>query len=196
MKSKEWQRRKMQELPNEPPDVQATLARLYEYNWLNLLWIIRQYGFSAEEAEDVLLDVFVAALESDVFFTLLEKQQVVWLRRTAHNKAVDAYRRSYRKPVVPLYPYGDVLLADEQQAPEQLALHHEDRELLQSHITALPDLQQQVLRLRFVDGLRCKEIAVRLKKNEGTVRSLLSRTLNALRGLYEKDQEGKDHAER
>ena len=186
----------MQGLSNQSPDAQASIARLYEYNWLSLMWIIRQYVFSMEDAEDVLLDVFVTALESDVFFTLQEKQQVAWLRRTAHNKAIDAFRRTHRKPVTPLDPYGGVLLDDEQPTPEQLALHHEDWQLLQSRITALPDLQQQVLCLRFVDGLRCKEIAMRLKKNEGTIRSLLSRTLNVLRGFYEKNWEGEDHAER
>lgn len=185
----------MQILPNEVSAERAILAQLYEDHWLNLLWIIRQYAFSTEEAEDILMDVFVAALESDVFFTLREKQQVAWLRRTAHNKAVDAYRRSSRKPVVSLYPYGDTLLNEERQAPEQFAVRHEDQEVLQSHITKLPDLQQQVLRLRFADGLRCKDIAAYLQKNEGTVRSLLSRTLNTLRGLYEKNQEGKNHAE-
>lgn len=185
----------MQEPSNQSSDVQASLARLYEYNWLSLMWIIRQHKFSIEEAEDVLLDIFVAALESGVFFTLQEKQQVAWLRRTAHNKAVDVLRRTHRKPVIPLDSYAGVLLDDGQRAPEQLALHREDRALLQSHITALPDLQQQVLCLRFVDGLRCKEIAVRLNKSEGAIRSLLSRTLNVLRGLYEKNQEEKDHAE-
>lgn len=185
----------MQILPNEESDGRAILAQLYEDHWLNLLWIIRQYALSTEEVEDILMNVFVAALESDVFFTLLEKQQVAWLRHTAHNKAVDAYRRSSRKSVVPLSPYEGTLPNEERQAPEQLVVRQEDQKVLQSHITRLPDLQQQVLRLRFVDGLRCKEIAARLEKKEGTVRSLLSRTLNTLRGLYEKNQEGKDHAE-
>lgn len=40
-----------------------------------------------------------------------------------------------------------------------------------------PVLQQQVLRLRYGDGLRCAEIVVLLNKREDAVRKMLSRCI-------------------
>jgi RNA polymerase sigma-70 factor (ECF subfamily) len=68
--------------------------------------------------------------------------------------------------------------------PEKAIVEREEVELLRSHLSALPELQQQVLQLRFGDGLRTKEIASRLHKSDGAIRSLLLRSLNLLRDLY------------
>jgi len=51
---------------------QEAMADLYERYWFIVLRTIHQYISSHEDAEDVLLDVFLAALESDVFFNLVE----------------------------------------------------------------------------------------------------------------------------
>lgn len=56
----------------------------------------------------------------------------------------------------------------------------------------LPTLQQQVLRLRFEEGLPSAEIAALLGKQDSAVRKLLSRTLNALRSLYQEKEERGD----
>ena len=86
------------------------------------------------------------------------------------------------------------MFADEERSPEKTVLKREEHLRLQSQIALLPELQQEILRLRFADGLRCKEIAARVRKNEGAVRSMLSRTLNGLRSHYAKPTEGKEHA--
>jgi hypothetical protein len=54
------------------------MADLYERYRFIVLRTIHQHISSHEDAEDILLDVFLAAFESDVFFTLLEQQQVAW----------------------------------------------------------------------------------------------------------------------
>jgi RNA polymerase sigma factor (sigma-70 family) len=55
---------------------------------------------------------------------------------------------------------------------------------MRSLIGKLSKLQQQVLQLRYEDGLRFAEIAIVLNKREEAVRKLLSRTLSTLRTLY------------
>jgi len=52
----------------------------------------------------------------------------------------------------------------------------EDAGRLHALVHTLPSLQQQVLQLRYGDGLRCAEIAVLLNKREDTVRKMLSRS--------------------
>lgn len=180
--------------PGQESGQQEAMANLYERHWFTVLRTISQHISSQEDAEDILLDVFLAALESDVFFHLVEQQQVAWLRRTAYNKAMDYYRHRTRQPLLSLSEDDEALFADEDRSPEKTFIKREEHLRLQSQIALLPELQQEILRLRFTDGLRCKEIAVCVQKNEGTVRSLLSRTLNGLRSLYAKSTEGKEYA--
>lgn len=163
----------------------AALADLYQRHVYTLLSFIRRYVSTREDAEDVLLEVFLAAMERNALMGLSEGEQLAWLRRVAHNKCIDLYRRSVRRPAIPLESALDTLYEDEEQAPEQIALRTEEYALLRDSLVHLPEQQQAVLRLRFADGLRSPEIARRLNKSEGSVRMLLSRSLNHLRQVYE-----------
>src|SRR5437763_10957827 len=80
----------------------TAIADLYEKYWLTLLVYVRQIVPLLEDAEDVLVEVFLAALESDILVSLEERQQLGWLRRVAYNKAIDHYRRSTRRPAIRL----------------------------------------------------------------------------------------------
>jgi RNA polymerase sigma-70 factor (ECF subfamily) len=75
-----------------------------------------------------------------------------------------------------------------------MALYREELASLQEGMASLSSQQQEVLLLRFAEGLRCKDIAARLSKTEGAIRTLLSRTLNHLRGIY-KQKEGETNHE-
>jgi len=85
-----------------------------------ILTDVLQHVPSREDAEDILLEVFLAALESETLLSLGEKQQMAWLRRVAHNKCVDYYRRGTRRPAVPLETAAAILYEDENRAPEQV----------------------------------------------------------------------------
>lgn len=145
---------------------------------------VRLYVASREDAEDILLDTFLLALENDTFALLSEQKQRAWLYSTARHKIVDRYRSSTRRQFVALEQVSSTLYNDDEQAPEQLALRREESTHLLKLIQRLPVAQQEVLHLRFASGLRCTEIAVLLDKPEGSVRSLLSRALNMLRTIY------------
>jgi RNA polymerase sigma-70 factor (ECF subfamily) len=88
--------------------------------------------------------------------------------------------------VTHLEDIAEHLFDDDELGPERVALRHEEVKLLTSWIAELPGPQQEVLQLRFGDGLRCAEIARRMNRSEGAVRTLLSRTLNILRGIYDR----------
>ena len=179
------------QLPEKRVSRDSLVARLYERHAPALFAYLRQQTASREDAEDILAQVFVAAIEQDEVAGLSERAQVAWLWRVARNKSVDAYRRSRLRQGMDLEPLTDLLYdEDEQHAPEQVSLRREEYAHLHAHIAKLSPIQQATLRLRFVNDLRCAEIAEVLGKREGAVRTMLSRTLNFLRGLYEKDQGG------
>lgn len=172
-----------------------SLAVLYQRFAPVIFAYLHRHLSSREDAEDLLLEVFLAALERPTFALLGTKEQEGWLWNVAHNKMIDHYRRTTRRPGVQLELVLNDLYEREEYAPEHVALKREEYAHLRSHIEHLPEIQQEVLRLRFANDLRCSEIASVLQKNEGAIRMLLSRTLKLLRSVYEKDRRDKKDVE-
>ena len=170
-------------------DEQAQLEReahaLYERYAASIFAYARLHTPSWEDAEDLTLEVFTAALEQDNLSWLAEKQQFLWLRRVAQNKVADRYRRSMHVSMIPLEQVFETAQAEETLSPEQAVVRREELQRLYSAVGRLPLLQQQVLQLRVGDGLRFAEIAILLNKREETVRKVYSRTLARLRSVYE-----------
>ena len=163
------------------------VALLYQRHAPALLLYVRRHVLSWEDAEDIVLDVFLAALEKEETLAGLDdERQMIWLRRVAHNKVVDAYRRARTRAGEGFDEAVETIYDDERMTPEAVTLRHEEYELLRKRLASLPRGQQEILQLRFAAGLRCSEIAQLLHKREGTVRSMLSRALNFLRTIYEK----------
>jgi RNA polymerase sigma factor (sigma-70 family) len=154
-----------------------------------LFAFLRQQTSSREDAEDLLLEIFTAVLEHKHISMIPEEQQLLWIWRIARNKTIDIYRRNSRYPSISVEHVQKDLFADAGQAPEQTLLRWEEYAQLHEALQTLPLLQQTVVKLRFVYGLRSSDIATRVGKSETAVRAILSRTLNHLRKLYR--EEGK-----
>ena len=136
-----------------------------------------------EDAEDIMTEVFVAAMKNQQLAELDQEQQVAWLQRVARNKVVDRYRHKTRLTLLPLDQAMDML--DDQLTPEQHAVQQETYQRLYAAVAQLPTVQQQVIRLRYGNHLRFAEIAAMLDKSEATVRNMVHRTLQRLRSIYE-----------
>ncbi|HEU5367576.1 MAG TPA: RNA polymerase sigma factor [Ktedonobacterales bacterium] len=165
-------------------------AALYrQHGPLIFAWLLKQ-AHSWEDAEDLLLEVFLAAFERDRLLAVPEEKRLAWLLSVAQHKLIDYYRLSGRRQQMPLDAVAGALEADEAQTPEAVALRREQHADLRAALQALPQTQREVVQLRFGEGLRCTEIATVLGKREGAVRILLWRALTFLRARYAKDQEG------
>lgn len=144
---------------------------LYDHYASVIFAYLRLHTSSREEAEDLTLEVFTVALEHTNLVRLADTEKLAWLRRVARNKLVDHYRHSTRHPSVALDQI-ETIYNDESLSPEQVALRREKYSQLYAAVRRLPRLQQQVLRLRYGDGLRFAEIGVLLNKREEAVRKL------------------------
>lgn len=183
----------MQSEKSLAPSRHALVAQLYQQYAPTLLLFIRRQIPDREDAEDVLLEVFQAAVESDVLPTLDASKHHAWLWTVAQRKATDFYRRKRYRPVFAagLEEIEESLVEDDASGPEIAALRQETYAELRAHVASLPELQQNILRLRFAHGLKCGEIAQRLNKSHTAIRVMLSRSLNLLRDSYQ--QRGEDH---
>jgi RNA polymerase sigma factor (sigma-70 family) len=163
----------------------SAASALYDRYASSIFAYAKLYTPSWEDAEDVTLEVFMAALEQEKLTALTERQQLVWLRRVVHNKLVDRYRRAVHLPAIPLEQVMETVRTEEALTPEQMVLRGEELERLYQAVRSLPIFQQQVLQLRFGEGMRFGEIAVLLNKHEATVWKLCSRSIALLRTIYE-----------
>ncbi|QBD75080.1 sigma-70 family RNA polymerase sigma factor [Ktedonosporobacter rubrisoli] len=158
---------------------------LYQRYAATIFTYVRQHIASREDAEDILVETFLAALEAPKFEQLAEKEQVAWLWRVARNKVVDSYRHANRRHSIPLEQISETVYEDEEQGPEQMMLRQEAERQVLAILKRLPPGHQEVMQLRFGHGLRSAEIASIIGKRESTVRVTISRAMNLLRKLYE-----------
>jgi len=165
------------------------VAELYTCYAPAILMYIRRHILSQEDAEDILLEVFTAALESPLLAELNQYKQRGWLWSVARNKIMDYRRRAKHRAHTNLEEVEEELLDNEENTPEGTVLRDEAHALVRARLDTLSETQQEIVRLRFAYGLHSPDIATRVNKSEGAVRVMLSRALNSLRGIYNKDGE-------
>lgn len=168
-----------------PDDVQTVLYQRYAST---ILAYLCQQVASRQDAEDLLVEVFLAAHNHVALARLSEERQLAWLRRVARNKVIDRYRHAALLTMLPLEQIIET--EDSALTPEQRAIQHENYRRLYAALAQLAPAQQQLIRLRYGNGLRLVAIAELLEKPEGSVRKMLARTLRQLRAIYEKTERG------
>ncbi|MCL4248634.1 MAG: sigma-70 family RNA polymerase sigma factor [Anaerolineae bacterium] len=131
------------------------------------------------DAEDLTARVFFRAMAHIQTYTERGVPFQAWLYRIAHNLVANWHRDSGRRKIIPLDEYVAGSLRSE--APDRYAEDKQEREALLAAIRQLPEDRQQLLILKFVDGLSNAEIGEIMERTEGAIKSLYHRTLLALR---------------
>jgi RNA polymerase sigma-70 factor, ECF subfamily len=126
-------------------------------------------------AEDITEEVFVKAWKAIKSCRGREDTFQAWLYRIARNHLADCLRGTGR--FISLEKDGTIDVPDPQERIESVA---EYQELLRA-IAGLPEVQRQVVILKFIEGLDNREVGRVMGKNEGAVRIAQMRALAALR---------------
>jgi RNA polymerase sigma-70 factor (ECF subfamily) len=151
----------------------AAFGELYDLYLPRVYGFCRKYSRTREEAEDRTAETFERAL---VAIKQYEDRNVPfsrWLLRIARNVIHNHARRADR--VMGVSDLSSLL--DEDRHLDDW----DDAHWLRLHVQALPDDQQEVVRLRFYEDQPFREVAARMGRSEGAVKQLLRR---ALRGLH------------
>lgn len=178
------QRRALSEGSGEVPSDEATLFARYGSI---IFAYIRKHVSSREDAEDLTLEVFMAAIEKKILPALPPEEQLAWLKRVTYYKLVDVYRKTRQVRQVSIDLIAE--LFDDEEEPEHMVLQRESDRQLHQLIQQLPAFQQQLLYLRYAHNLNSVEIGVLLNKNEGTIRQQLARTRKRLRESYHRQEQ-------
>ncbi|NLC11004.1 MAG: sigma-70 family RNA polymerase sigma factor [Firmicutes bacterium] len=150
---------------------------LYEYYFPKIYNYISYRLRNQQLAEDITADIFLKAFDNLDKFQWRNRSFACWLYTIARNQVVDYFRD---KDFVPVEDSFLESIPDEEN-PEQLVVEKDLRKQWLDLIKTLSPAQQDVLLLRFQQGLKLKEIAAILSKNEGAIKALLFRGLKSLR---------------
>lgn len=139
-----------------------------------------------QDAEDLTQQVFLKAWQAIDRYKRKASPFIAWLMTISHNVVVDFYRTRKDKS----YLEAEVLADGSALSPEGAAEASFEQQRLRRAILQLGGDEQQVVILRFIEGLEFAEIASVLKKKEGNVRVILHRALIKLRSILEKEKKG------
>ncbi len=128
-------------------------------------------------AEDLTAEAYRRALLHLPRYEDRGKPFAAWLCTIVRNLARDRGRKAGRE--VPLMDH-DQPIDGWPGAAAELA---ERRTLVQSAVAQLPDVQRQVVVLRFGHERSCREVAEQLGKSEAAVKQLTYRAVNRLREI-------------
>jgi RNA polymerase sigma factor (sigma-70 family) len=146
------------------------------------------------EAEDVLKETMLSAVEHLDRFTWQGRSVYHWLRQIAANKIIDVHRRRQRggRLVDALLQELDVHLPEPPGAEEALIAAEErqqNRRRIDGTLAAIPPRYAEAIRLRLVEELPRSVCAERLGVTIGTFDVLFFRALAAFRKQWTGEEE-------
>jgi len=150
-----------------------------------LFFLLEHVGRDRAVAEDLVQEVFVAALGSLDRFRG-DSQLYTWLRSIAFHKLNDYYRRRAREP---RYEESDPEIKDlkleqatDDEQPVLAALESEEtRQEVYQALEDLPNDYQEVLVLKYLEEMPVLKISKVMDRSPKSVEGLLSRARRALR---------------
>lgn len=144
---------------------------------------------SPQDAEDLAGQVFLNAWRRIESFQVNQVPFQAWLYTIAHNLLANHYRSRQRHPQTVIdentdgaADAGSMIIDPESELEKKWR-----SETLRRAIMSLKEEQQQVIYLRFIERLDHSEVARLLGKNEGAIRTIQFRALQALRKLVDEE---------
>ena len=131
---------------------------------------------SSEDARDLTHDVFIEVWKALPRYKRTKTPFLGWLFTICRHTIIDYYRTKKDHA----YLDDDIVLQDPGKGPEELAETHFTQKEIRRAILKLPDQQQQVLLLCFIEGFSYREAAATLNKSEGNIRVIVHRALKKM----------------
>ncbi len=139
-----------------------------------------------DDAEDLTEQVFLQAWEALPGYQPQGYPFSAWLYRIAHNIVVDHHRRNRLAATLP----GNVNWESGETHSLEQIIRAEEVKTLANAIAQLPEAQQEVIVLRFIEGMNHKRVAQILNKSYGASRTIQYRALTALNELLTCEKAG------
>lgn len=163
------------------PADQSAFAEVYEAYAGRIYRYLLSRTSSQSDAEELTSRTFLNAFAGLSRYRARRRGFSVWLMTIAHNLLVNWYRdRGRRPPMAPLEAAIDI--PAETPGPESSLETNELNQRVREAIDELAPDRQQLITLKYVNGLSNAEIGRIMGRTEGAVKSLHHRTLRRLQG--------------
>ena len=159
-------------------------GRLYDLHVERVYRHIYYRVGNTADAEDLTQQVFLKAWKAVRKYKKTGTPFLAWLMRISHNLVVDYYRSKKDTAFLD----NELALEDGTPGPEQLAEENFDQQQIRKVILRLPEEQQQVILMSFIEGFSYSEIAAALGKKEGNIRVIVHRALKKMRQILETEK--------
>lgn len=159
-------------------DVEQFTAYYEKHKTSIFNYILYRIGFNRDMAEDLTSDIFLKAFEH---FDSYDKTRPfkTWIFTIAHNHLVNYY--AGKKETLPLEEALEVVKGTGSQ---DSAEHSMTMERILGMVQRLSGLQKDLVIMKYVDDLTNEEIAQITGKEEGAIRTALSRAIATIRDQY------------
>lgn len=140
---------------------------LFEVYAPRLLGLCRRYTNSREEAEDILMESFMAIFKTlDTFRQ--ECSLETWMYRITVNVAIDHYRKNKKFRIMDSDIDAEINLPNLPDT-DDIVTRLEAKQVIEI-IEKMPEGLRLIFNLHAVEGFALKDIAKQLDKNENTIR--------------------------
>ena len=164
----------------------SALEQLYDRYGAVVYRVALRMLKNRELAEDVVQEVFWRVWRRSASFANERGRVTQWLFGIAHNLCIDELRRMRARPA-PIYeePEHPVIqqLIDEQTDVPAAAWASEQRRAIAEAMSELPAAQRQAIMLAYYGGLSHQEIATKLNRPLGTIKTRVRLGLHKLGSL-------------
>ncbi|MEE3719063.1 sigma-70 family RNA polymerase sigma factor [Tumidithrix elongata RA019] len=160
---------------------QAALSLLYDRYARVIYTIAYRIIGSAEESEEIVLDVFTQVWRIAKNYTPQKGRVDTWLFMIARSRALDRIRSRTRSYKAIEASEHALLLHSHADSPEEDVLVRERSDYVKAALEKLPSEQRLVLELAYFKGLSHTQIAVETGISLGTIKTRIRLGLKKLR---------------
>lgn len=161
---------------------EAALGQLYDRYRLILFGVLVRILSNREEAEDVLQEVFLQVWRRAADFDENRGRPFTWLVTLARSRGIDRLRSLASRERAAVASVSDASEEDVSDAASD-AIRSEQRGVVNTALSQLPEEQKRPLMLAYFDGLTQSEIATQLGAPLGTVKTRMRSGMAKLREL-------------
>jgi RNA polymerase sigma-70 factor (ECF subfamily) len=164
---------------------QEKLAGIYDQYYQPIYSYVYRRVSDVETASDLTAEVFHRLLRVAQGSDFPKQQVRAWLYRTAHNLVIDHYRRQANRQHLSL----EEELVEGGEDPASVVERRASAAQVRAALQHLTSAQQQVIVLKFLQGLSNQEVAEILHRSVGAIKLLQHRALAALQRRLAPDEE-------
>jgi RNA polymerase sigma-70 factor (ECF subfamily) len=162
---------------------EAALGQLYDRYRLILFGVLMRILNNRAEAEDVLQEVFLQVWRRAADFDANRGKPFTWLVTLARSRGIDRLRALASRERVVTTVTGTGEVAEDVSDAASDAIRSEQRGVVNSALSQLPEEQKRPLMLAYFEGLTQSEIAAQLGAPLGTVKTRMRSGMMRLREL-------------